>query len=114
MKRVILTADQPTVNGRIYPKGEVERAVARWNSQFGKEKPMCCSIVAPFMKGQKGITQISHFVDELRLEGNQLIANSRIADTEHGLAIQDLLDGKHIYDITFVNVDFRYKEKNDE
>ena len=77
-------------NGRIYPIGVLEKEVKRYNKEFVREKS----------SGELGhpdgptvnLDRVSHLIEELMPEGNNIIGKAKILDTPNGKIVKELLN----------------------
>jgi len=93
----ILTADQPTVNGRVYTKAVLEGIVKQLE---GKE--ILGTVVYDGMKDYQyeygevdrvkiDLNRVSHKCENVRIEGDCLIADAIILDTPIGKIAKELI-----------------------
>jgi len=85
---VVLTADRPTINGHIYPRDVLEKAVKDAQRQV-EGKTMFGEMN---LAGEKvRLEKASHLVSSLELKGDEVVAEVKILDTEQGQILQELL-----------------------
>tara|TARA_Y100000385_G_C12853685_1_gene534251 strand:- start:87 stop:743 length:657 start_codon:yes stop_codon:yes gene_type:complete len=89
---VFAQAEQKNRNGRIYPKGIMEAAVGKYNDiQVSKGRAV------GELNHPEGPTvnldKVSHKIDELKFEGNDVMGKATVLDTPMGMIVQGLLDG---------------------
>lgn len=88
MKVVIVIADKPNRNGRIYPRSELEQAIA------DKDAGVCGTIGMPegdIIGDIIGNKEASHVVRNLRFEGDALVGDVEILDTPKGDELREIL-----------------------
>ena len=89
---VFAQAEQKNRNGRIYPKDIMEAAVGKYNDiQVSKGRAV------GELNHPEGPTvnldKVSHKIDELKFEGNDVMGKATVLDTPMGMIVQGLLDG---------------------
>lgn len=84
----ILTADAVTLTGRIYPKEVLQHAIEEFNS---RNEPCLCNNQG-LSNNHVELDEITHEVQHLELNGNDLIATVRFLDTPRGNMLQKLID----------------------
>lgn len=95
---VILQANKPTLTGHIYPLEALENCLKDFvpNTMFGR-------ICYP---GQQLSTlirlgNVSHMVEDLKIENDCLLAKIKVLETPHGLLLKDMAKVKPPRFITF-------------
>jgi uncharacterized membrane protein len=86
LKLELITADVPTVTGRIYPKEVLEHAVEEFNS---RKAPCMCDNNAqsgPNITPDDYTTEVKSF----ELEDNKLFATIKLLDTPAGKVLQKM------------------------
>jgi hypothetical protein len=83
---VVLTADKPTVNGRIYPRAVLEKAVAEAQEQIDKGY-----MLGRFDGLDSDLRTVSHEVKKVWFEGDEVKATVRVCDTPAGLVLQEIM-----------------------
>ncbi len=90
IKGIFLQSEVKNRNGRIYPKGILEREVNRYVTEHVKENRAYGELghpQGPIINGPL----ISHRIIELKQDGNNFIGKARILDTPNGKIVQELL-----------------------
>lgn len=100
MKQTILVADQPTITGRVYPKHVLEAALKKLGDQpilgqYGFDD-----------KQKVELGQATHIAKNLRLEGNELVADIEIVPGPCGDNLQKVLEHAVFRPQGFGNVEF--------
>ena len=89
---VFAQAETKNRNGRIYPKPVMEQAVAKYvDTQVSKDRAV------GELNHPEGPTvnldKVSHKINELKFEGNNVMGRASILDTPNGQIVKGLLDG---------------------
>lgn len=85
-------ADQPTANGRVYPRGLWEREIKRMTQDLGGRK-VFGELDHP-ADGRTLLSRVSHVLTDLRVEDNgTVVGEAEILDTSRGLDLKALLKG---------------------
>ena len=89
---VFAQAETKNRNGRIYPKPVMEQAVAKYvDTQVSKDRAV------GELNHPEGPTvnldKVSHKINELKIEGNNVMGRASILDTPNGQIVKGLLDG---------------------
>lgn len=88
LTRVVLQADKPTPNGHVYPEAVLRSAVekaqklvetGRWLGNADGKTPVVLS-------------EVTHKITALRMEGTAMVAEIEFLDTPRGLMAQQMLD----------------------
>ena len=87
-----LQADTKNRNGRIYPKKILEREVEKYIKEKVKTKQAMGELDHP-PTPTVGLDRVSHLVESLKFDGNNVIGKAKILDTPCGRTVQSLLDG---------------------
>lgn len=90
IKGVLLTAGQPSPNGRIYPE-EVLRKIADDTQQAVASRRLLGSIDGS-PDGKIMLDKVSHVVTELRFEDGKLLGSVEVLPTAEGKRLLDMLD----------------------
>lgn len=94
MRVVVAVADVPNKNNRIYPREQLAGAIAEANfttyGTIGMDTVDWAGV---------DLEQVSHIVENLRFEGNELVGDLRVLTTPRGKVLTELM--KHI------EIDFR-------
>ena len=89
---VFAQADQKNRNGRIYPKPIMEKAVNTYVENQVSKKRAVGELNHP--EGPTvNLDKVSHFITDLKLEGNNVIGKAQILDTPMGKIVKGLLEG---------------------
>jgi|TARA_R110000803_G_scaffold92912_3_gene160380 hypothetical protein len=89
---VFAQADMKNRNGRIYPKGIMEAAVNKYNDVQVSKGRAVGELNHP--EGPTvNLDKVSHKIDELKFEGNDVMGKATVLDTPMGMIVQGLLDG---------------------
>jgi len=82
--------DTPTENGRIYPRKVMEREIERVMPEV-KNRMFFGELDHP-QDGKTALSRVSHIVTDLRLEGNEIVGELEVLNTERGLNLQAILE----------------------
>ena len=89
---VFAQADMKNRNGRIYPKGIMERAIGNY-----VEKQVSRGRAVGELNHPEGPTvnldKVSHKIESLQFEGNDVMGKATVLDTPMGNIVKGLLDG---------------------
>jgi hypothetical protein len=89
---VFAQADMKNRNGRIYPKGIMERAIGNY-----VEKQVSKGRAVGELNHPEGPTvnldKVSHKIESLQFEGNDVMGKATVLDTPMGNIVKGLLDG---------------------
>ena len=97
MKRVkakIMSFDTPNRNGRVYQSTQMNEAIHEYlkNNEIRLGRISSGDNCPGEINHPVTLSEASHKVDELTIEGNELIGNIEILDTPQGKNVQALLD----------------------
>lgn len=88
----IMAGESANLNKRIYPRSEIEKAVARIN-----EKAKAKEFVAGELNHPEGLTidlkNVSHIITEAWMEGDNAMGKCKILNTPSGMIVQALVEG---------------------
>jgi len=88
---VFMQAETKNRNGRIYPLGVWEKDVKRYNKELVKKKRAFGELGHP--DGPTvNLDRVSHLIEELMPEGNNIIGKAKILDTPNGKIVKELLN----------------------
>lgn len=87
-----MQADTKNRNGRIYPKKILEREVEKYIKEKVNTKQAMGELDHP-PQTTINLERVSHLVESLKFEGNDVIGKAKILDTPCGRTVQSLLDG---------------------
>ena len=89
---IFAQAEQKNRNGRIYPKGTLEKAVSKYDKeQVQTQRPVgeLNHPAGPIIN----LDKVSHRITELKWNGNDVMGKALILDTPNGQIVKGLLDG---------------------
>lgn len=89
--KVLIEADVVDRDGDLIPKAVLEKAVAEAQDRLEKGVPL---LITKRLSGKLKDTQ--GLVSELRMEGNKVLINGTILDTDSGKAVQELMEEKDV------------------
>lgn len=88
----IMAAEQKNLNQRVYPKNEIERAVA-----FITEKAKEGSFIMGELNHPDNLSvdlkNVSHIITEAWMDGDNAVGKCRILNTPSGKIVQELING---------------------
>jgi len=88
---VFMQAETKNRNGRIYPLGVLEKEVKRYNKELVEKKRAFGELGHP--EGPTvNLDRVSHLIEELMPEGNNIIGKAKILDTPNGKIVKELLN----------------------
>ena len=87
-----MQADTKNRNGRIYPKKILEREVEKYIKEKVNTKQAMGELDHP-PQTTINLERVSHLVESLKFEGNDVIGKAKILDTPCGRTVQQLLEG---------------------
>ena len=88
---VFMQAETKNRNGRIYPFGVLEKEVKRYNKELVEKKRAFGELGHP--EGPTvNLDRVSHMIEELVPEGNNIIGKAKILDTPNGKIVKELLN----------------------
>ena len=91
IKGVFMQAETKNRNGRIYPFGVLEKEVKRYNKELVEKKRAFGELGHP--EGPTvNLDRVSHMIEELVPEGNNIIGKAKILDTPNGKIVKELLN----------------------
>lgn len=104
IERTILKFDVKNLNDRIYPRETFEKALAEYNKKIEYKRALGTfnpqyglgEFEHPDLPSDFEIIKfknVSHLIENIRLEGNLVIANIRVLNTECGNLLKEVLDG---------------------
>jgi len=82
--------DTPTENGRIYPRRVIEREIERVMPEV-RNRMFFGELDHP-QDGKTALSRVSHIITDLKLEGNEIIGELEVLNTERGLNLQAILE----------------------
>ncbi len=91
IKGIFMQAEMKNKNGRIYPKGILEREVMRYNREFINKNRAFGELGHP--DGPTvNLERVSHMIKSLYPEGNNFIGEAKVLDTPYGKIVKNLID----------------------
>lgn len=91
---VLWESSKPTISGRIYPIEVIKKMVKEMRESI-KNRRMICQMETPTRTGCVSIAEASHLITSLKIDnGNRLIAEIEILNTEKGKKLQEMLKNK--------------------
>jgi hypothetical protein len=88
----IMTAEQKNLNQRIYPKSEIERAVA-FISEKAKEQQFILGELNHPDNLSIDLKNVSHIITEAWMDGDNAVGKCKILNTPSGNIVQQLING---------------------
>tara|TARA_R110000868_G_scaffold282471_1_gene542729 strand:+ start:9370 stop:10026 length:657 start_codon:yes stop_codon:yes gene_type:complete len=89
---VFAVAESKNRNGRVYPKAVMENAVTKYVTEQVKTKRAVGELNHP--DGPTvNLDKVSHIIDSLDWDGNNVVGKARILDTPMGMVVKGLLEG---------------------
>lgn len=99
----ILTTDVPNANKRIYSHGAIELAASKLKQRINDHD----GILGELNNSGKleiELNQVSHKIEEVYLEGNDLMAKVKILNTPQGKIVQNIIEHGQRWDRISFNV----------
>ena len=91
IKGVFMQAETNNRNGRVYPLNVLQKEVARYNKELVETKRAFGELGHP--DGPTvNLDRVSHMIEELVPEGNNIIGKAKILDTPNGKIVKELLN----------------------
>ena len=88
---VFMQSEKKNRNGRIYPKGILEKEVSRYNKEFVNTSRALGELGHP--EGPTvNLERVSHIIKELKFNGNDVRGKAKIMDTPYGKIVKNLID----------------------
>lgn len=88
---IFLQGNITNKNKRLYPTEVLERAVEEFNKKIGQFGMVAGELSHP-PHTQIDPDRISHYITELRMEGNNGYGKAKIASTPKGMIVRNLID----------------------
>jgi hypothetical protein len=89
---VFMQADTPNRNGRIYPRGIMENALGKYQSDYISNKRSMGELGHP-QGPQINLDRVSHVIENLSFKSNtDVVGRAKILDTPMGKIAQNLID----------------------
>ena len=93
IKGVFAQSDIPNRNGRTYPKMFMESALNKF-SKLVESKRACGELNHPTPNTPSiNLDRVSHLIESLHFEGNNVIGKAKILDTPMGTIARNLIEG---------------------
>ena len=90
IKGIFMQAETKNRNGRLYPLNILTKEVARYNKELIQKKRAFGELGHP--EGPTvNLDRVSHIIEELYPEGNNIIGKAKILDTPNGKIVKELL-----------------------
>ena len=87
---VFMQAETKNRNGRVYPLGVLQKEVTRYNKELVSKNRAFGELGHP--DGPTvNLDRVSHMIEELVPEGNNIIGKAKILDTPNGKIVKELL-----------------------
>ena len=91
IKGVFMQAETKNRNGRMYPLNVLTKEVKRYNKELVEPKRAFGELGHP--DGPTGnLDRVSHLIEELYEDGNNIIGKAKILDTPNGKIVKELLN----------------------
>ena len=91
IKGVFMQAETKNRNGRVYPLDVLQKEVSRYNKELVETKRAFGELGHP--EGPTvNLDRVSHMIEELVPEGNNIIGKAKILDTPNGKIVKELLN----------------------
>ena len=88
---VFMQAESKKRNGRVYPLGVLQKEVTRYNKELVSKNRAFGELGHP--DGPTvNLDRVSHMIEELVPEGNNIIGKAKILDTPNGKIVKELLN----------------------
>jgi len=87
---IFMQAEKPNKNGRMYPKGIMEKEISRYQELIGEKRSLGELGHPP--NPQINLNQVSHLITGLRFEGNDIMGRAKILDTPMGKIAKNFLE----------------------
>lgn len=88
---IFMQADTPNRNRRIYPMGIMESAVEKYQGIITAKRAMGELNHPP--TPNINLDKVSHIVESLKFDGNNVIGRAKLLDTPMGIIAQKLIEG---------------------
>ena len=90
IKGVFMQAETKNRNGRLYPLKILTKEVARYNKELIQKNRAFGELGHP-EGATVNLDRVSHIIEELYPEGNNIIGKAKILDTPNGKIVKELL-----------------------
>src|ERR1019366_2218926 len=83
-------------SGRIIPRAVAERAINEYNEKFVSQRRAFgeCGQSQDYGSSEIHLSNVSHLVTSIQIEGNDVMVNAEILDTPMGIKVQEMLTKK--------------------
>ena len=89
---IFAQAEKKNRNGRVYPMPVMEKAIGKYNTEQVSKGRAVGELNHP--EGPTvNLDKVSHKIDELKFEGNDVVGRATVLDTPMGKIVEGLLDG---------------------
>jgi Kyanoviridae head maturation protease len=88
----MMAAEQKNLNGRNYPKSEIQRAVDLINSRIKEGQFIAGELNHPDNLSID-LKNVSHIITEAWMDGNNAMGKCKILETPSGITVQKLIEG---------------------
>jgi hypothetical protein len=88
---VFMQSEKKNRNGRMYPKGIMEREVSRYKKEYIDEKRAFGELGHPDSPSIN-LDRVSHMIVSLEANGNDFIGKAKILGTPYGNIVKNLID----------------------
>lgn len=95
---IVGLVDKPNKNGRIYPRGVMDKAIKDYRKQIDEKRSV--GELNPQFDPTTVLTNVSHIITDLLIEENNLVADVDVLTTPRGLILQDMLESHNIEFVT--------------
>ena len=86
---IFMQAEQKNRNGRVYPNKVLMNEVKKYNNDYVKSKRAMGELGHPDGP-QLNLERVSHLINELRIDGNDVYGKAKILDTPYGKIVKNL------------------------
>ena len=91
IRGVFMQAETKNRNGRIYPVSVLQKEVKRYTKELVEKKRAFGELGHP--EGPTvNLDRVSHLIEELKPDGNNIIGKAKILDTPNGKIVKELLN----------------------
>jgi hypothetical protein len=88
----MMAAEQKNLNGRFYPKSEIEKAVGLINNRIKEGQAICGELNHPDNLSID-LKNVSHIITEAWMDGPNAVGKCKVLNTPSGLIVQQLSEG---------------------
>jgi hypothetical protein len=89
---IFMQAEKKNRNGRVYPRGILDREADRYNSNYIQKNRAFGELGHPDSPAIN-LDRVSHMITKLYPDGTNYIGRAKILDTPNGKIVKNLLDG---------------------